>query len=416
MTVKEDPRSNVYDRQYTVGIQTLKVAGFDIVINLVNFSIYEDIFSHFTTIELTFLDAMGLNEDPGIFGGEEIEVEFESNPQFASYSKKFKVYKITDMQNSDGGAKHKMYTVHGITEPAFTNVEKRMSRAYKQKTEDKIVNDICKNVLGIKEIKTEEAKFDKNFVVPNLRPVTVIQEMCRSAIRKKKYPTANFIFYEDREKFHFRTVDDLVEQPKKWEVTHGVAGQTGNDQYARLNAKSFQNMKTFDFFKNVDVGMYGTRFFYMDLHSKNYDKIDYIYSSEFEDQEKIDGMNDPLMNEPPSFPEQKILFGAREKAPERDFSSHFSDEYMHKRKAIMAQFDNNMYILDVDGDTDLVLGDKVEFKLPSFDSTKDVDGGYQEEDDKKYSGMYIVSQIRHIVNNTEHRMILGLMKHQLKAE
>ena len=417
MTVRDTYPGDQYNRTKTVGINTITLSGVDIRQLLVTMIIYEDLFAHFTTIELTISDPIGMTEDPGIFSKEDLVISFESTEgDFPAYSKSFKVYKIDNMTNASEGSKNKLYTIHGTTEGAFANIEKRASRCWKDLKEDEIVSDICQNVLGIK-VETETCLNDRYFVAPNIRPVSVIQEMCRSAVRQNGYPTCNYIFYEDKHGHKFKSIDYLIEQGKSHKIRHGIAAQVSNDKYARLNARSYSNINTYDFFKNVDQGMYGTRVFYVDLHGKKeYDYKDYIYSGEFGGQAKIDGANDKLMKSPPGFPEQKIMFGSRHQGPQPpEYSTHFADEYQHKRLSIMQQFDNNGYLVDVDGDTKVELGQIVEFELPSYDSRGDKGGAFVQKEDKKYSKNYLVAQIRHHVNQEEHRMILGLIKHQLKS-
>lgn len=407
--------SGQYFREKTVGIDTATLAGIDIRTLIVSMNIYEDVFAHFTTIELTVLDPLSMNEDPGIFSEEDIVISFESTSGFPTYSKSFKVYKIDSFSSSSQGSKHKVYTVHGITAGAFTNVKNRASRCWKDMKESDIVSDICTNVLGI-EVETEGTLNDRYFVAPNIRPVSVIQEMCRSAVRETGYPTCNYVFYEDKNGHKFQSIDKLIEQGPSHKVTHRVAADKSHEEYAQLNARSYSNISMFDFFKNVDAGVYGTRFFWLDYQKKEYDKKDYIYSAEFGGQAQIDGGNDELMNGPPGFPEQRIILGSRnQEAEPPEFSTHFADEYRHKRQSIMSQFENNVYLVDTDGDTNVELGQIVELDMPSYDSSDDKGGAFVQKEDKRYSGNYLVAQIRHHVNQEEHRMTLGLIKHQLKS-
>lgn len=414
MTVQESYPGNQYSREKTVGIDTITLNGVDVRQLMVTLTVYEDVFAHFTTCELTIMDPIAINEDPGIFSDEDLSISFESTSGFPSYTKDFKVYKIDGMTSSIG-AKHKIYTIHGITPGAFTNIQHRASRCWKEMKENEIVSDICQNVLGI-EVETEDCMYDRFFVAPNIRPVSVIQEMCRTAVRNTGYPTCNYVFYEDKNGHKFKSIDDLLEQGKSHKIRHGISAQVSHENYAQLNAKSYSNITMYDFFKNVDAGMYGTRFFWVDHETKEYNHEDYIYTSEFGGQVHIDGSNDMLMEGPPGFPEQKIIFGSRNQGDmPPEYSTHFADEYKHKRQAIMQQFENNIYLVDVDGDTNVELGQIVEFELPSYDSQGDTSDSIRQEEDEKYSGNYLVAQIRHNVDQYEHRMILGLIKPQLKS-
>ena len=411
----EQAPSNNYDRQDTIGINTLTVNGVDVRMIIVSFDIFEDIFAHFTTIELVLLDPISLTDDPGIFSGETLEVDFESTSSggFPSYAKTFKIYKISNMAADGSQGKNRIYAIHGVTEGAFTDANKRLSRTYKDMPESSIVADICSNVLNINPVDIEASKFDRRITIPNWRPIKVIQELSRTAVRAGKYPAANYVFYEDKDKFNFCSLDKKLEQGPAFTITHQISAQVDNTEYARLNAKSFQNNNNFDYFRNVDNGMYGTRSFLVDLSNKEYMQEDYVYSSEFGKQVHIDGSNAMLMEGPPSFPEQRILLNPNEKFPEKDFASFFAEKYKHKRKGMMQQFNNYEFLVDVDGDTNVKLGDVVEFELPAFDSRNDVNGAWQEREDEKLSKNYLVAQIKHECNNNEHRMLLGLIKPHL---
>lgn len=404
-----------YPRTSTIGIEKLHVNGFDLRDFLVRFNMYEDIFSHTTTIEVFLFDQVSLTEDPGIFTGETLEVSFMSKKNFGAISKTFKIYGIEVTQPGEAGSKNRTLVLHGATEAAFTNIEKRMSRAYVDMTEDQIVSDVCQNVLGISKLETEGAKYTRRFVVPNWRPFTVIQEMCRSAIRASGYEAATFLFFEGRDDHKFVTLDKLIDQGKTKDVTVKIAKAFKPEEYARLNARDFRQDTSMDYFRSADMGMFGTKFFGVNLSEKDYEEFEYVYSSEFGGQTKIDGGNDKLTPNDPSFPEQRIVTGAMEKFPKNDHSSHFSDKRVFKRKGMIQQYANYEYMVDVDGDSDLPFPCVVKFELPSYDSRNDKYPKIEQKEDKYLSGEYLVGQIVHECNSEEHRMKLGLIKPHLLA-
>lgn len=422
MTAGTGYKGSKYNRTSTVGIQTLTVNGFDLRDYLVKFTMYEDIFSHTTTIEVILSDQGSITEDPGIFTGETLNLTFTTEKaNFTPISKTFKVYRIEVPQPGRAGSKNRLLTLHGTTEPAFTNLERRMSRAYIDLTEDQIVADILENVLGIGNFETEPAKYERRFVVPNWRPFDVIQEMCRSGVRASGYEATTFLFFEGRDEFKFVTLDKLIEEAAAGDVTVKISAAYKPEEYALMNARNFSQNSPMEYFRSGDKGMFGTKFHGVNLSEKLYEQFEYVYSSEFDQQTKIDGNNIKLTPNDPTFSEQKNITGAMEKFPKNDHSSHFADKRVFKRTGMIEQYSNYQYAVDVDGNSNLPFPCIVRFELPSFDARGDKksDSGtvFEQKEDKYLSGNYLVAQIVHEVNPKEHRMTLGLIKpHLLPGE
>ena len=405
--------NQTYKRTETVQITSLAINGEDLREYLVAFNIYEDIFSNFLTCDITLAEHVSLTENVPIFGGETIVIGFNTHAADGNFDTITKAFICTGISNLEVqpdimGQKGRVYTIKGISVPAYVNLQKRVNRPYKDQRECQIVKDIATNVLGIGKLRLENCQFERNIILPNIRPSEAIQLLSRSAIRQGTKRICNYIFYEDMEKFNFVPLDFLIEQSEVNTVTNRVSRHVTNEEFAKLNAEYFANSKNFDLVENIMSGMYGATSYGVNIGSKTYLNKNYIYTTEFPNQANIDGSNDELMDRPPSSPFQTLHVHPEEK---RSYSEKRID-WNGVRRKMLQQFKNNKYIVETDGDTTIKVGDIVKFDLPSYDSTKDKDSTVSQELDKYLSGKYLIIHLRHYVTREEHKMIMTLVKNQ----
>lgn len=408
--------NQTYNRTQTVQIATLSINGEDLRPFLVAFNIYEDIFSNFLTCDLTLLEDQSLTEQLPLFGGESIVISFNSHAADGDFDTITKVFICTGIENLEVdprelGQKGRTYTIKGISVPGFINLQKRINRPYKNQKECDIVRDISKQILGIDQLRVEPCRYERNSIVfPSVRPSEAITMMARSAVRSGTDRVCDYVFYEDMDKFNFVPLDFLVKQSKTGIITNRVTRHETNKKYARLNAENFHNSKNFDLIENMHRGMYGSTAYHVNLDRKIHDKKVYLYPNQFKEQADIDGSNDMLMNNPPSFERQTISLHSEE----QDSYSNQSKIWHGVRRKMFQQFKNNKYIIEVDGDTTIKVGDIVQFDLPSFDVKTDSEKKAGQVLDKFLSGHYLILHLRHYVTKKEHRMILTLAKNKRK--
>jgi hypothetical protein len=408
---------STYKRTHTIEINSLYIeqANFDLKPYFINCSIFEDIFTHFMTATLTILDPIALTEQIPITGWQKVVITFKSNKdgEFEYFSKEFRIYKLAKKENdTSSGMKNRAYTIHLISEPAKKDMEIRVSRSFKDKKESDVVQNVCQNILGITNLNIEATKYTRTFVCPNWSPTEVIDYMCKTAVRPGAYEAANYVFYEDIDQFNFVSMDSLVEQePLEPPLTHEVAATYKADMNSSTRqASSYVSDQDFDYIKNAKSGAWGTQFFGIDYFNKDWEKFDYVYSSEFDSQVKIDGSNQKLTDNTIETPEQRVIVGPYMKDP-KGYNCDFAKKHVHKRRGMMQLWDNYIHEIEVDGDTRLKVGKKIEFQLPAYNSHE----GETQRLDKFLSGYYIITGIHHYFSADQHHQVLTLRKPMLKA-
>jgi hypothetical protein len=412
---------NTYtDRRTSVQIKDIYIESeqWDLKNFFVRCLIFEDMYTHFMTGQVLILDAISMTEKIPLTGWQKLVITFQSNADgpFVTWSKTFRIYKIGNASpDSNSGTRSRSYMLYFISDEANKEMSNRISRSYVNMTEDQIVNDVGTNVLGCSNLECEPAKYPKSLIVPNWKPVQLIDYCCKTAIRASGYEAANFMFYETIDGYKFKSLDSIVESgADSVHVTSGAVaqlfGQDDSMTSTTRQAKSFNSKNNFDFIASSRRGAFGTRFSGLDTISKKWKNFDYVYSSDFGAMPKIDGGNQILTDNTIDVPDQFQKFGPWQSEP-RGYNSDYNHKHVHKRKGHMGLWENIVYHADIDGDTRVKLGSKVAFDLPSYDGTNPESQNL----DSQHSGNYIVTQIAHSFNSMQHRQTLGLRKHMLKG-
>ena len=173
-------------------------------------TIYESIDKPFMQCDIVLLDAINLLESLPIVGEETIELSFQTQGVNIPTTLKFNVFQLGGIENSSQN-KAQLYTLRCVSSERILNNVNVVQKGYTE-TIDTIVFDIILNYLKTnKNITTEPTKGVQSLVIPYLAPMEAIDFVRRRAV-STKYPTSNFLFFENKNGFYFRTFEGLVEE------------------------------------------------------------------------------------------------------------------------------------------------------------------------------------------------------------
>jgi hypothetical protein len=214
------------------------------------FTWYESIDCPFARLDIAILDSIGL--DSQLYGSEKFEIEFESfaakseGKKKATIKAKMKLYKIGSVVKRE---RSKMYLLHFADEAMYFNETNRAFGMYgPQNGKDNVVQRMLKEQLKIANNRVNVEDYSKiNVVSPNWRPVDVISYLTDKVTRtsgstgKKKTTTnsknagrkqSGFLFYQNRDGFHFTSIDKLCEGEKLAIYTYAQKNVEDNDSEA----------------------------------------------------------------------------------------------------------------------------------------------------------------------------------------
>lgn len=368
---------------------------------LLELNIFESIYEHQITGFIAIIDTAGMIENGPITGDEKLIVSFKTSDEggYATYSKTFNVYKLTERKEISG-KKTQTYILNFATPYLDNNQKVRLQRSFKDMREDEIVSIVAKNQLGISKLNVENTKYKYTWVVPAWRPYYLIEQLCKTAVRVDTN-CSNFIFYEDRDKHNFVSIDSLIEQAPVFTLSAVLARESKAASHHKYNVASYVINKNFDTLSDSMRGMYGNKITILDFCKKKYEFKDKTYTAHFGETAHFEQAY--VRGIPPNETERMFQVASK-----YNIHKHI-DEWGLYRPMDMQQLEHWTWEVQMPGDTGLLVGSVVEFDVATHDHTKD------DELDKKLSGKYLVSGIRHVLNYRTHDMTLELQKPNLKS-
>ena len=160
----------------------------------------ESIENMFLTGKLIIEDVGGLLEKLPLTGEETLEVvieqELEGDTDIISLKTlEFEFYNIKLGETER--VKTTTYIFELVEKGFFKFVNKKYSKSYKQKNINNIVEDVCKNQLGLEteQYDIEETADSLDFIIPYWKPLTTLKYFTRIARRKQAPNEAGYLFY-----------------------------------------------------------------------------------------------------------------------------------------------------------------------------------------------------------------------------
>lgn len=372
---------------------------------LISLIIYEDIFLNYMTGNITVIDHGGLFEDAPICGDETLTVTFKTAPEYprANFTKQFWIYKCEEFTTTHG-SRGRVYQLNFAGKASHKNFERRLRRSFKGMKEDVIVQNICTNLLEV-EVEVEACKYPRDIVFPGYRPLFAINYLATSCVRGSGYPSSNYLFFESMDKYHFVSMDKLVDKSYDWEIDFHMARHNSPRSDAKLwNAKEWKIVRAFDNISNASGGMWAHKFYAQDILRKKVEEKTYTYSGEFNSHPHADSGGVKLRENHSSELDQCVSFGPWQKdGGGTEYNSKHADDWMKRRKPMIQDWMNWGLELVTEGNSAARLGDKVKFNLVSNKSGS-------EEEDKRLSGEYLITRMKHMITKTEHTMVVEIRK------
>lgn len=405
----------------------------DIRLIIDELNLYEDIFSSTMTGNIVLHDTSNLVNTLPITGFDYAVIEFAKPSSSEIYSKVFRIYKMTDRQRIN--AQTETYILHLCSEESILNESTRVSKSYVSQTIDAIIRDIAFSFLKINPDKFSDSHITStserhSIVIPNWRPFFAINWLCRMA-RSSSYSSPSFVFFEDRDGFHFTSIELLSQQEPTKSIlisprNLGVEQDTRESdlEITMKTAYEWEMPYGFDIVQNIDSGMYAGSLISVDPIRQRILNTDISSKKVFNNMKHLN--TNSLLTD---------LKTRKNTTPDQDTQSflrvypttlgHDTLEYGNIKGTMLPNnveqwlIQRNMYFstlhsskinVSMPGDTSLRAGQVVDAKFPAYilqDQT-------EKELDELYSGKYIITAVRHSMNQRTHVCYLELAKESAK--
>lgn len=383
---------------------------------LIELSYYEDIFNFVVSGYVILRDGVGLIEKLQLTGKEFIEINFGKAQNAATNNRHiFRLYTIPKRTPS-GNLNSEFIKLYFCSEELLLSEQIKVTQAYSGESIDSIVEDILLNKLGINpskianRIEPTVGKYDFNVVT--LKPFEAISWVsCYARPASKPTNSADMVLFETKNGFNFRSLGSLVRQP---------VYQTYTYQQKNLEQESFGNnlttvldyefTKTFNSLEDINSGTFANRIITLDPLNRTVRVTDFDYKKNISGTDTLNGTS-PLSSSRNRFgkapnesyvgtlkvgisnPGQKTreYIKGSEDAVAEDI---FMETFVPNRTAQLSLATYTKAKIRIPGDSNITAGRTINFNLMTL-----MDDYGQKDRDKYFSGKYLVTAVRHIIQS-----------------
>ena len=396
---------------------------FDLREFLVELNFYEDMFQNFLYGDILLSDSFNLIEKGPITGEETIKLSFVT-PGKTPIKGTFSVYKISNRTIARDN-NTQIFTLHFVARETLKDVINPISKVYEGNIGE-VAQQIFDEYLIIDSpmIQNHAIENKIKFIPCQWSPSKTINFLASRSIPTGGVSARSTIFFQTNKQFYFSNIEHFIKKRKyffesdKKPFTLAATNikQTPGDKAFNIDREfrlvgDVQMVDMPDKMQQLTNGYLSNRLITFDLYNKLYEVYDYNYLEDWGSYEHTakrkffeNATNNPAINIS-YYPKDKILFDEFE-----DNIDSVIEEIIPQRKSIMYDYTLCNLIVNVPGQTDIELGDFINFYFPEL---KPVNNKGEDRFDKRYTGDFLVTSIRHKVNKLNHTMILELTRDAL---
>ena len=398
-------------------LHTTKFKTVDLRQETVEINIYEDILKGGLTGSILVADTHSLITSLPITGEEGLSIKIRTpgfNHENSSLDftgeRMFTINKISIRAELSQGSQ--IYSLSFVSQELMMANRITVSKSYTDNI-SAMVADILSSEQYIgtkKELFIEPTQGVRKIVIPNSYPYAAINKLADESYSAKN-SSPHYLFYEDADGFHFRTLQDLYEQPSLGMFHYGENFKnnlTSTDFehkeetiiYLKRILK-FELHNNNDMFENARSGMLASTNIAHDIYSKKYTKEEYNYFDEFETNKRISNTSNPKYSEninlniyskgrtfvnPISTSDGNDANHSGSYTPNKKNEMSFSD----RQSRMFEMLKGTSLTATIPGNTATRVGKTLILDLPVIGINHD-----DEVTDKYLSGNFMVQKIRH---------------------
>jgi hypothetical protein len=425
---------------YLSSIGFLSPTGFIDLKYLMNeISYHEDLFNNTISGYVMITESNAYAELLSLTGNEFIRLVFSKagDPTFASITKKFRAYKI-DKRKLEGNMYTESYLIRFCSEELLLSEQYKISKSYVNQTIDYMIRDICTMNPGLNigthrytPSNIQQTYGNYNFIIPNLKPLDAINWL---SVYARPTPDvgvgSDMLFYENKSGFFFNSIQGLAANTTIYSTYRydpknlfGPGESNFSLDEEVFNALTYEVLDTYDALEATSTGMFANQLISVDILTRtkmttNFDYLDYwnnkVPSSsklnKFPVTNNFTNRNGDTVNET-SQAMLKLVYSnfadannsIVQSTPGSVAPNIFAETFIPNRTAQLALANYTRLKLSVPGDPNLTVGSKIVFELLSKNPT-------QKQTDAFLSGAYLVTAVRHLINQNDYKTIFEIAK------
>lgn len=345
-----------------------------------------------------------------------------------------RIYKISPReQQGEGSEKMQTYTLYFCSDEIVKSAQTKVFKAFKAKPFSDIVQIVYDEKMKVtKEIEVEKTKYDVDYAISNQSPIQAIKQIAKRSIPEDPTSGRYFTLWEDRDKFHFKNIGTLFQNPVSKKIVYKVqqvledkaSGKGGVNYQPReiekdINAVQHYNHSTsWDILAHLQNGKASSKAITIDIVRQKIDKVEFDLDAQYEEFPHL-GNAKPFTAGSPTLKCPDACFNLISTNKEHDTLEHIAsrepgikpnhiEEYLLHRQSNAQQLLHHVTAVQMSGDPRTKVGDIIEFVLPEL--LGKVSKQNPQELDKYLQGKYIVGAIAHIITATGYYMNMELIK------
>ena len=408
--------------------------GFNIS-KILEFDYYEDILKQSVTATMKIASSFSYVNQLPIRGGEKVELNISTSfgeTKFEGDNALY-VYKVSDHKTS---RMVEECVLHLTTLENFSNQSTRCMKKYNFQGIGEHVKDILENTLQTKkDFKIEPTANSYTFIGNSKKPfytLTWLGSKSISQVSEKSgvsgegkeglnKGTAGFLFYENYDGYHFRSIDSLVAntqiQDGKSDVEPKFKYSFKGKVIEAGNLKNNITIADYGLRKNIDlrgalkVGMYCNQFYYYNTQSNELSLYNYKLKEEIKNATKLGSQESITVNSQFADVPTRTMFRTSDHGTLNPSGSLTESQSDSGGDAILAKSVSRINLLFTQALNILVplnvrlkVGDLIYCEFPK------IEAGQSTEVDDQMSGNYVIREVHHHFVANQNTSSLLLMR------
>lgn len=362
---------------------------------VLDFDIYEDIFSPTISGIVTLMDGLNLPDTFPILRGERVIIEFKT-PTFDDYqSQEFVIHRVGDrLIDRSAHGKMQKYKLYLCTPDRWADANMDISQSFKGRY-DEILEQVLNILKSTKTLNKDETMGLKKFISPFWTPLRVCRWINNRAHGKSMEP---FVFFETLSEYQFRSLRSLYKQEPVCKYMLEPKKMVPVEEDVERSFRSVMNWEypgSADMLEQFEDATFGATQYIFRFKDKVIEKAEYDYVEMFKSPEAT--MLD-------KYPIVDVMEGKHKKSQFVMSRTDSSQDGVMYRKMVMALMGNQRMIVTVPGDSKLRVGSIIELDIPSRAGMQD--GGKE----RATSGRWMIATLRHHIEQNRYIMALELVR------
>lgn len=445
----QDNTSELLRRERDYYINYIKIVAYNgkeysIAAQMIEFSFHENIALPGIYCSVTLFDAIDFPTLLPMIGEERLKVSFTRQDEKAvdkegGFKKPIvldlPIYKLSNRSPDSTSRKGQAYTIHATSDEMLQSLKTKVRLGLKGKTYSEMVKEVFDTYAKVKKpIEVEETSHLHDFCISNMNPFRFISHVSGRSI-SPKYGGCVYFFYEDRDKFYFKSLGSLFESEKILDLNFAVKNilQQGGDatgpkrnifERDMYSVESLEHSGSYDLIKTIITGGYSQKAIFFDPIRQT------ITTKEFDIEDEWDSL--PHIDKVKPFTSKNLA----RSAPDSKMSVHWTN-FEHDTVAhitekepginpfrledfalrVNSQMDammRNSIDVVLPGTPDLKVGKRVNFTLPEHLGKTGAEE--PEELDRYLQGDYLVLSVMHLIKSGEYTCGATLVKDSFFAQ